>query len=92
MLEATPKVPGYGRRLLSYCHCAVEPKVLRTNALIAALIGVVLSVANQFELIRAGVLSGRLLAKLAANFAIPFIVSTLSAVLNRPPQAGSQPE
>lgn len=90
--EATPILPGYGRRLLAYCRCAIEPRVLRTNALIAVLVGVVLSAANQFELIRAGALTGRLLAKLGTNFAVPFIVSTLSAVLNRRPQVDSQPE
>lgn len=81
--ESKSTVLGWPNRLLFHCRCAVEPKVLRTNALIALFVGVVLSAANQFDVIRSGQLSPRLMAKLATNFAVPFVVSTVSAVLNR---------
>ncbi len=90
--KAAPIALGYRRRLLANCRHAIELKMLRTNALIAIFVGLVLSAANQFEQIRAGALTGRLFAKLATNFAVPFIVSTTSAVLNRRHQVDSQPE
>ncbi|MGH9641248.1 MAG: hypothetical protein ACRD3Q_02355 [Terriglobales bacterium] len=56
---------------------------MRTNLLIAVGVGILLSLANQYDVIRRTPLNARLLATITANFLIPFAVSTLSAILNR---------
>lgn len=70
------------RRMLVRCRCALQPRVLRTNLLIAVTVGIVLSAANQFDALRDGVFSERLLAKIAFNFVVPFLVSTLGVIMN----------
>ena len=60
-----------------------SPRVLRRSLLIALLVGCFLSAVNHFEALRAPV-SARLLLKVLVNFAVPFVVSTTSAALNRP--------
>jgi hypothetical protein len=71
------------RALLASCRCAMEPRVLRTNLLIALGVGIVLSLANQYDVIRRTPVNTRLVAKIIANFLVPFLVSTLSVVVNQ---------
>ena len=58
--------------------------VLRRNLIIALVVGCVLSIANQYDLLLRAPLSAGLLVKLFFNFLVPFIVSSISAFVNRP--------
>lgn len=57
--------------------------VLRRNALIALVVGTLLTLANQLDVILRAPLDARLFAKICFNFVIPFAVSSLSAHANR---------
>ena len=61
--------------------------VLRRNLTIALIVGCVLSVANQYDLLLRAPLTASLLVKLFFNFLVPFIVSSSSAAVNRPPNS-----
>lgn len=71
------------RAALAY---ALDGRVLARNALIAALVGSVLNVVNLSALIAKDGWTGGLLLRGAANYLIPFLVSTASAVANRGPR------
>jgi NADH:ubiquinone oxidoreductase subunit 6 (subunit J) len=58
-------------------------KVMRRSLVIALIVGVVLSVSNQFDVILREPMNARLAAKIFSNFCIPFIVASVSALLNR---------
>ena len=57
--------------------------VLRRNALIALVVGTLLKLANQLDVILRAPLHAPLFAKICFNFVIPFAVSSLSAHANR---------
>ena len=57
--------------------------VLRRNLLLALIVGTLLSVANQLDVVLREPISVRLGVKICINFVIPFVVSSLSAALNR---------
>ena len=57
--------------------------VLRRNLLIAFVVGTALSISNQYEAFLAQHFTPKLAAKILFNFIIPFMVSTVSAVVNR---------
>jgi len=57
--------------------------VLRRNLFIALVVGTLLSAANQWDVVLREPMSARLGAKIFFNFVIPFVVSSVSAVLNR---------
>ncbi|MGE5324477.1 MAG: hypothetical protein ACM3SW_16545 [Actinomycetota bacterium] len=57
--------------------------VLRRNLLIALIVGCILSLANQYDVIGRTPLSARLVLKIFFNFLVPFIVSSASAAVNR---------
>ena len=57
--------------------------VLWRNLLIALVVGTVLSVANQLDVVLREPISAQLAVKICINFVIPFVVSSLSAALNR---------
>jgi hypothetical protein len=57
--------------------------VLRRNALIALVVGTLLTLANQLDVILRAPLHAALFAKICFNFAIPFAVSSVSAHANR---------
>jgi hypothetical protein len=57
--------------------------VLRRNLLIALVVGTLLSAANQWDVVLREPMSARLGAKIFFNFVIPFVVSSVSAALNR---------
>lgn len=62
---------------------AARPVVLRRSASISLLVGTILSAANQGEVILRGPWTAGLLAKVAFNYLVPFVVSSASAVANR---------
>jgi hypothetical protein len=57
--------------------------VLRRNALIALIVGTLLTLANQLDVILRAPLHAPLIAKICFNFVIPFAVSSFSAHANR---------
>lgn len=61
------------------CHWTV----LRRNLVIACLVGSLLSIVNQGAFILEGSASYAVIAKIAANYLIPFSVSSISAAVNR---------
>ncbi len=58
-------------------------RILKRNLLIALIVGTLLTVANQFDVILRGPIHAGLLVKIGLNFAIPFVVSSVSANANR---------
>ncbi len=62
---------------------ALRGRVLKRNFLIAVIVGTLLTMANQFDLIVRGSVHADLLAKVCFNFLIPFVVSSVSAYANR---------
>jgi hypothetical protein len=58
-------------------------RVFKRNVLIALLVGALLTLANQFDVILREPLQGKLLVKMGLNFLIPFVVSSVSAYVNR---------
>ncbi len=59
----------------------VTGATVRTCAPIALLVGAVLSLVNQGDMLATGMVSGRLAMKLAANFVIPYVTSSTGALL-----------
>jgi len=57
--------------------------VLRRNVLIALVVGTLLTLANQLDVILRAPLHAGLFAKICFNFVIPFAVSSVSAHANR---------
>ena len=58
--------------------------VLRRNLTIALIVGSILSIANQMDVILSGNFSGSVLLKILFNFLVPFTVASVSCVVNRP--------
>jgi hypothetical protein len=58
-------------------------RVFKRNLLIALVVGTLLTLANQFDVILRGPVHVGLLAKMCLNFVIPFVVSSVSAYANR---------
>ncbi len=58
-------------------------RVFKRNLLIALLVGALLTLANQFDVILRGPAHGSLVVKICLNFLIPFVVSSVSAFANR---------
>jgi hypothetical protein len=61
--------------------------VAKKSLVIAGVVGCLLSIANQGDVLLTQPFTTRLAVKLFLNFLIPFSVSTVSAVLNRPGRA-----
>lgn len=57
--------------------------VLRRNLLVALVVGCVLSLANQMDVLLNQPFTTRLGLKLLFNFLVPFIVSSVSSAINR---------
>jgi hypothetical protein len=58
-------------------------EVFRRNCVLAAVVGCLLTVANQLDVLVAQPFSFRLGTKILFNFLIPFVVSSTSALINR---------
>ena len=71
---------------LSSVRYALQPSVLRRSRTIAAIVGLVLSTINQADVILHGPFTRVLALKLTLNFVVPFVVSSVSAAVNRPRQ------
>jgi hypothetical protein len=73
-----PTPSGFVRKCLA---CAVgHPPMLRRSAVIAAIVGTVLTAINQGDLLLAGRWLPALAWKLPLTYAVPFIVATLGAL------------
>jgi len=57
--------------------------VLRRNLLVALVVGSILSLVNQVDLVLRGELTLGLLVKVAFNYLVPFIVASIGAALSR---------
>jgi hypothetical protein len=62
---------------------AFSGRVFQRNLLIALVVGSLLTLANQFDVILRSPVHAGLLAKMCLNFVIPFLVSSFSAYANR---------
>lgn len=62
---------------------ALSLRVLKRNALIAVIVGSILSFVNQYDAFSRHEFTLRLVLKLAFNYLIPFTVSIISALVNR---------
>jgi hypothetical protein len=71
---------GNSSGVLAYIFSAA---VLKRNVTIALIVGCVLSLANQYDLLLRTPMNTRLAAKIFFNFLVPFIVSSASAAANR---------
>jgi hypothetical protein len=60
-----------------------SPEVFRRNCVLAVVVGCLLTIANQLDVLLAQPLSFRLGTKILFNFLIPFAVSSTSALINR---------
>jgi hypothetical protein len=69
--------------LFGVIQYAFSGRVFQRNLLIALIVGTLLTIANQFDVILRGPLHVVLLVKMCLNFAIPFVVSSVSAYANR---------
>ncbi len=61
-------------------------RVLLRCSIIAVTVGTVLTVVNQFDVLAAGRLDPPLIAKIVANYLIPFVVSNLGAMSGVDPE------
>ena len=59
---------------------ARQPRILRRCSWIAVAVGTVLTLVNQFDVLASGRLDPPLIAKIVANYLIPFAVSNLGAM------------
>lgn len=64
-------------------HYVFSGTVLRRNAMISLVVGTLLTLANQLDVILRAPLHAGLFAKICFNFVIPFVVSSVSAHANR---------
>lgn len=76
-------MPPLTDRKLGAIRYAAQPSVLRKSALIAFVVGILLTAANHLDTLMNQPLTGRLAVKIAFNFFIPFLVSSASATMNR---------
>ncbi|MSO20013.1 MAG: hypothetical protein EXQ56_06035 [Acidobacteria bacterium] len=63
---------------------ALSAAVAKKSLTIALIVGCLLSIANQGDVLFTQPVTTRIGIKIFLNFLIPFIVSSVSAVLNRP--------
>lgn len=63
---------------------ALSWPVAKKSLAIAGIVGCLLSITNQGDVLLSQPFSARIGLKLLLNFVIPFTVSSVSAVLNRP--------
>lgn len=76
-------MPPLTDRKLGAIRYAAQPFVLRRSALIAFVVGILLTAANHLDTLMSHPFTGRLAVKMAFNFLIPFLVSSASAAVNR---------
>jgi len=59
-------------------------QVVRRSLTIAMIVGCILSIVNQYDVLAHGPFTSRLWTRLFFNFLVPFAVSSTSAAVNRP--------
>jgi len=64
-------------------YAFTRPAIAR-NMTIALVVGLLLTAANHYEVLLRGPYTRTLLVKVIFNFLIPFLVSSVSAAVNRP--------
>jgi hypothetical protein len=57
--------------------------VLKRNASLALIVGCLLTLANQLDILLSQPFTSRMGTKIFLNFVIPFVVSSISAAINR---------
>ncbi len=70
-------------KAISAIGYVLGPRVFKRNLVIALIVGSLLTVANHFDVILRGSIPASLMVKICLNFAIPFVVSSVSAYGNR---------
>lgn len=70
---------------------ARRPGILRRCATIAVVVGTILTVVNQGDVILAGRLDPTLWWKIPANYLVPFVVSNLGSMSSLPRRPASPP-
>jgi hypothetical protein len=74
---------GRCSRIQEAIGSALSGRVFRRNLLIALVVGILLTLANQSDVIVRGQVHAGLFVKICFNFLIPFVVSSVSAYANR---------
>lgn len=69
-----------GGSALSY---VLRGRVLRRNLVIALVVGCVLSLANQLDVVLTSPFTLKLGMKILFNFLVPFVVASVSSAMNR---------
>ncbi|OLC56494.1 MAG: hypothetical protein AUH85_06160 [Chloroflexi bacterium 13_1_40CM_4_68_4] len=76
--------------MIAFCldlwRSACRPDIFRRCATIAAVVGTLLTIVNQGDVVLAGRLEPALWWKIPANYVIPFVVSNLGAMSSLPPR------
>jgi Mg/Co/Ni transporter MgtE len=72
-----------GKESLGAIRYVFIREVFKRNALLAVLVGCLLTLTNQLDVLLGQPFSLRLGTKIFFNFLIPFVVSSASAVINR---------
>lgn len=70
-------------RVISAVRYGFSGSALKKSVLIGLIVGILLTVANQYDVISRGPIPATLLVKICFNFVIPFVVSSVSAYANR---------
>jgi hypothetical protein len=78
-----PSAQAYNRAVTTWVAYACSWSVVKRNAYIAVLVGCVLSLINQYDAFAAHGFTPKLAVRVGLNFAIPFSVATISALVNR---------
>ena len=80
MSDTTARVSG-GSSALRYIFTT---GVLRRSIILALIVGCVLTLTNQLDVLLSQPFTARLAVKIILNFLTPFAVSSTSAAINRP--------
>lgn len=64
----------------AWLNCACEPNVVRRARKYALIVGIILILINQGDVLMSGELSARTIIKMALTMLVPYIVSTCSSV------------
>jgi hypothetical protein len=73
-------IEGDGRALRCVRHALIYPRVWRRALRVALVVGVVLFAINQLDVVVSGGLTPVVLGKIGLTFAVPYSVSTYSAL------------
>lgn len=73
-----PRVGTHGRQAVAEgCLLCLQPSTLRRTIPIALVVGSLLTLINEGDLLLAGDVSARTAVKIVLNFCVPFVVSSL---------------